>query len=243
MSYFEDRYTHVYKPGQAVYRLKARELMRSIQKFDARAINSLLDLGCGCGDLAEAVHQGFNASVAGIDLDDNMVRIAREKKVGEFHAGNVLSPIESLRGRFDAVCSFEVFEHLTHEDHARMLSVYKTCAKPGGLGVIMVPNAGHPLLGSWLTWSDYTHRTGFTTESLAQMLRSYGVKKARITPWYLAGNSALLTFRQLWGTLLGKFAKACVASLSTAPGATDPFTIESWPLSSHLIAVFQIPSL
>jgi hypothetical protein len=241
MSYLDTRYAQVYQPDARFYRFKARRLMAFIRRLDARPIHSFLDLGCGCGDLAEGVRAEFNLDVAGVERDEAMIRIAQAKNIGEFHTRDLLTPLSSLNRRFDVVCSFEVFEHLTHIEHPLAFSLYKTYGATEATGVIMVPNAAHPFLGNWLSWSDYTHRTCFTPESLSQMLRENGVSEACILPWYSAGSNTLLKVREIVGCTGGAALKILLGAFSTVPGSKDPFFSNALPLSSHLIAVFRIP--
>jgi trans-aconitate methyltransferase len=242
MSYLETRYSTSYRPDPAYYRFKARRLMEFIRRFDSRPLKSFLDLGCGCGDLAEGMRAEFNLDVAGIERDETMARRAQDKKVGSFHARDLLEPLPEFKNRFNVVCSFEVFEHLSHADHVRALALYQTYGAKDAVGVIMVPNAAHPLLGGWLAWSDYTHRSCFTPESLGQMLRENEVASAKIFPWYSAGSSALLGARSVVGHIGGALLKELTGLVSTIPAPEDPFFSDALPLSSHLIAVFRIPS-
>jgi len=241
MSYFSSRYTHVYEPNPEFYRFKARRLVQSARLLHQAKMTSFLDLGSGCGDLAEGMHQEFHLRVAGIERDLEMTRLADGKNIGEFKAQNLLDPVSSFYGQFDLISAFEVFEHLEHADHAKALALYSAYATHDAIGAILVPNAAHPFLGGWISWSDYTHRTCFTPESLGQMLRDFGVQEARIVPWYSAGSPALLACRKLSGEWMGKAFKLLCSTLTTIPDSKDPFFSDALPFSSHILAVFKIP--
>jgi hypothetical protein len=242
MSYLETRYSSNYRPDPAFYQFKAKRLMGFIRSLDTKQRRSFVDLGCGCGDLAESMHKEFKLDVAGVERDETMTHLAQEKKVGEFHSGNLLIARPEWKGRFDIVNSFEVFEHLSHDEHKQALALYKAYGAKDSIGVIMVPNAAHPLLGGWLSWSDYTHRTCFTPESLGQMLRETGVTQAKIFPWYTAGSSRLLRARTWAGNVGSRLLKIVAGTLNTMPFPQDSFFNDALPLSSHLIAVFGIPN-
>lgn len=242
MSYFQTRYTYVYGDHQAYYRVKARQLFEEVARFNSRSIRSFLDLGCGCGDLAHAVHELFHIPVGGIEQDPTMVDRARKRGTGDFLAGNVLTPVEGVEKKYDLIGSFELFEHLPQTEHGRVLDMYKYYGTADSLGAILVPNSAHPLMGGWLNWSDYSHRSFFTAESLSQMLRLHGIQNARVLPWYTAGSRPLLKIRQMFGALGGFFYKKLLGAFNIMPGSTDPFVAEAFPLASHLLAVFENPS-
>jgi hypothetical protein len=180
-------------------------------------------------------------SSAGVELDEAMVKEADKIGGGEYVHGSITKSNAALKNRFDVVASLEVFEHLTHDEHAQAFKTYQAYATDGATGVILVPNAAHPFLSGWISWSDYTHRTCFTPESLAQFLRSQGVTDAKITPWYLAGSKKLLLIRRLAGTICGAFFKFKLGFFSTIPKSLDPFISDAIPMSSHIVAVFTIP--
>ena len=205
----------------------------------------MLDLGCGCGDLIHAA-QGLSRHVhgVGIDQDPTQIETAKRNGKGEFHQGQLLASQRILPDKFDLVVSFEFFEHLTHEEHGKALELYKAYAHPGALGVVMVPNTAHPLMGGWLAWSDYTHRSCFTPDSLAQMLRQHGIQEFQISPWHTAGRPVLLQLRRALAPSVQFVFRAVCALQNTAPRTTDPsIRGGSLPLSSHLIAVFRIPGM
>ncbi len=243
MSYFDSRYVHVQHADAGYYRLKAAQIMDAVRALDPNfKPASFLDLGCGRGDLALGAAETFGLKAAGVELDETMARDAQARGKGEFRHGNVLDVVNDFRGRFDIVGSFELFEHLEPSAHARAFDVYRQYAAPGAVGCIMVPNAAHPLLGNWLSHSDYTHRSFFTAESLAQMLRGEGVSEACVIPWINAGSRALLGARRATTKWASGLFKLLVSTIATKPGSTDPFVEDAVPMSSHLIAVFKIPS-
>ncbi|MBV9079789.1 MAG: class I SAM-dependent methyltransferase, partial [Elusimicrobia bacterium] len=211
-------------------------------RLSSAPVRNFLDVGCGCGDLAFGVAAVSGGAVAGLDTDAGMVDRASKAGAGDFVVASAVDRHEAFRGRFDLIAAFEVLEHVPADTHADVLDAFRFYAKPGAVGAIMVPNAAHPILGGWLAWSDYTHKAFFTAESLSQFLRTNGVFRAAVLPWYSAGGPALLKAREAFGRAAGFALKAAVAAFSTIPGKTDPWVDDPFPMSSHLIAVFEIPT-
>jgi SAM-dependent methyltransferase len=242
MAYLESRYAFVQQGNLGpFYRFKAARALAEAARLDDRPIQSFLDIGCACGDLAGGMKANGLTETAGIEPDAGMIERAQKSGAGTFVQGSILDRKESLRGRFDLVGAFEVMEHIEPRDHRAAFEAFRFYAKPGGRGVIMVPNAAHPLLGGWIAWSDYTHRCCFTAESLAQFLRANGVERAMVRPWYSASGPVLLGLRETIGAVAGTVAKIAASAVSTVPGRTDPFISDAFPMSAHLVAVFEVP--
>ena len=101
--------------------------------------NTVLDAGCGNGALAGYLaERGFQ--VTGVDASVSGIDIARTKFPDiPFEVGSFDEP--PPEGRFDAVCSTEVIEHL-YSPH--LLASYSFAAlKPGGVLIISTPYHGY----------------------------------------------------------------------------------------------------
>jgi 2-polyprenyl-3-methyl-5-hydroxy-6-metoxy-1,4-benzoquinol methylase len=134
---------------------------------------TLLDIGCGTGNLlAAARDSGYE--VAGIELDRNAARFAKERlglqnilplTISEFveqHAGE----------RFDVVTFFEVLEHQAAP--MEFLQKVRACVRSGGMIALSVPNRER-----WLTGPDVldyppNHFLRWNTEALRKFLNAQG---------------------------------------------------------------------
>lgn len=108
---------------------------------------SLLDVGCGTGDLAKAA-LARGASVSAIDFAPKMIEIARAKVPGaSFHVGDG-EDLDFPDGRFDTVvCAFGLW-HMPKPDKA-MAEAFRVL-KPGGRYVYaswLPPEQGFDLAG------------------------------------------------------------------------------------------------
>jgi len=133
----------------------------------------LFDLGCGVGNfLAAARDAGFD--VAGIELNHNAVRFARE------HYGlrdvSAMRPEEFLaanpRERFDVVTFFEVLEH--QEDPQSFLNIASECLTEHGFVALSVPNRSRWQKG--IETLDYppNHLTRWSPRALGNFLERNG---------------------------------------------------------------------
>lgn len=124
----------------------------------AADVNSVLDLGCGTGQLAAALADG--RVVVGVDPAGAMLEIARRRHNGD-KVDWIKADARSVRlGRsFDLVVltghAFQVF--LTPEDQAAVLSTIAAHLKPGGRFIFDTRN---PAGREWLEWTpDLSRRT------------------------------------------------------------------------------------
>lgn len=100
--------------------------------FDAVAEarpESVLEVGCGAGEMAERIVAELGAKVVALDESERMVALTRERGI-EAVVGDVQSlPFED--GRFDCVVAAWVFYHVA--DRARAIAECARVLRPGGL--------------------------------------------------------------------------------------------------------------
>ena len=128
----------------------------------------ILDAGCGtghyCGRFAA---DGFE--VVGIDLDPQMIDVARRKyPASTFRCLNVLD-VRSLVGPFDFVfCIGNVAAHLTQDEFARFAGDVAKILRPGGVWVFQIVNWDYIL-----TQGTYAFRPRKLGQGGAVFLREY----------------------------------------------------------------------
>lgn len=151
----------------------------------ALGLRSVLDLGCGKGDIANTLaHSGFN--VVGCDADAEGVRIAAaaHPRVAFRHLGVYDDPSILDRRDFDAVISTEVIEHL-YAPRALPRFAGKVL-KVGGWLIITTPYHGflkNLVLAVTDHWDrhltplwDGGHIKFFSRRTLTQLLEEEGFK-------------------------------------------------------------------
>ena len=97
--------------------------------------NALLDVACGTGN--HAAHLREHYQVDGLDLDEGLLRIARERNPdAAFHQGDMAE--FDLGRRFDAlVCLFSAIGYVRTEDALRRtIANFARHLRPGGVAVV-----------------------------------------------------------------------------------------------------------
>ena len=144
----------------------------------------ILDIGSGVTNGPEG--SWTDAEVFRLDIDD-------ELKPDYVH--DITKPFpEELHGQFDVVYCSHILEHISWRDVIKTLEHISEAAKPGGEMCIIVPDITRAckmilegkytigvvgvLYGSQINQWQY-HNTGFTKETLAQMLNAIGWRVSR----------------------------------------------------------------
>ena len=152
---------------------------RDILKLvELRPGTQVLEVGCGLGGAAFLMARTFGARVHGIDLSQNMLRIARARcqEAGLAHAVS-FEHADVLRyerpAAYDLVHSRDVFLHI--QAKARLLETLRRCLRPGGrLLFTDYLCAGGPKSDEFAA---YIHRRGYdlrTLEGYEQLLERAG---------------------------------------------------------------------
>ena len=107
------------------------EIIRVLQRHQAKTV---CDAGCGCGIYcAKLLYNGFSA--AGFDISEDAVQIAKGyAPAAELKAADIRTTGYET-GRFDAVISRDVLDHMTKDDaHLALLELCRI-VRPGGIVV------------------------------------------------------------------------------------------------------------
>ena len=133
----------------------------------------MAELGCGSGGMLEALAR-FGTAV-GVETDAALRARAQERGL-DVRAGALPDAIPLHPGRWDAVCLFDVLEHV--DDEAGALAACRRLLVPGGRLFVTVPAY------AWL-WSRHDellgHRRRYTARGLRQVAERAGFTVERLT--------------------------------------------------------------
>jgi len=103
------------------------------------------ELGCGTGAvLADVAHSRANVSFVGVDVDEPLLRYAREHHAPP-NVTYELSDATEIAGReFDFLFSIDFVHHL--HDHLATLRAIRQRLRSGGAWVLIEPNVWHPVM-------------------------------------------------------------------------------------------------
>jgi SAM-dependent methyltransferase len=167
------------------------------QRLRALPVRTILEIGPGVGALGARLARRYE--YVGIELDESSAEIAATnlRRVG---AGKIVTgTANELRETFDAVCAFEVLEHV--EDDLGALRTWCKRVRPGGWLVLSVP--------AWESrWGGHDVRAGhfrrYEPEGLLALLADAGFEQTTVLAY---GFPLLSALAPVWNALSSRAAK------------------------------------
>lgn len=123
--------------------------------------DSLLDIGCGTGELIERVKDKFGI-IFGIDVDNGALRICNKKfsnyKNIKISKQDIVEIGKCPRTRFDYITALDVLEHLDLVSTKKSLSTISNLLKDGGKFIFTGPNWYDKIrIRAGNTWHKHSH--------------------------------------------------------------------------------------
>ena len=171
-------------------------LRREILELIPSTAKSILDLGCGAGNLGKALKQQQNCVVHGVELSREASTIA-EKNLDRVWTDNLnrFDPTFCNR-KYDTLVFADILEHLISP--WTVLKKFSSVLADDGVIIASIPNVAHP----WILQNlkdglfryepagilDITHLRFFTKTTIFQMFAQCGLKIINFRPWPSAEN-------------------------------------------------------
>jgi 2-polyprenyl-3-methyl-5-hydroxy-6-metoxy-1,4-benzoquinol methylase len=161
------------------------QTVRWEHKYVSKYLNisdSILEIGSGAGAFASILRElGFN-NYLGLELNDAAVKKACEQKLN-VRSQSLSEHLLVNKNAYDAVCSFQVFEHISDIESVFKLSI-EALKKEGKL-IVAVPNNEACFLKENILSSRFLnmpphHVNLFTPVSLKKIGEYYGLKIEKI---------------------------------------------------------------
>lgn len=175
-SLFEDSsyIDHIYDEARKPKSHYPAQLAAHLRDSWYKNTGSLLDVGCGRGDMLSAL---FDAgySVAGVDLSPTSIESCKPHPIKI--ANLETEPFPYGDESFDYIFSKSVIEHLNQP--LPFLKQTLRVLKPEGNAIIMTPSWIHNQWGPF--YIDFTHVRPFTKPSLRDAMQMAGFKNVRVS--------------------------------------------------------------
>lgn len=155
------------KKEYELYSKTRRMLFKNILPCDKSA--RILDVACGAGlFLYFLKKEGYN-NVRGIDLSEEQINVARKAGIENIEQADLFNYLPNNPNVFDLIIANDIIEHLRKDEIISFLDLVYASLKTGGKAIVSTPNVSS-LFGAGLAYIDFTHETGFTPESISQVM-------------------------------------------------------------------------
>ncbi len=156
---------------------------KQVRRFDAEfwvpmgcaPDSSVLEVGCSTGLFLAYLKEKGVGDFLGIDRDRSLARYVPKSVADHFLAADVWDFLEDNASgrRFDIAVLFDVLEHFTPQDGARLLKGLAGVLKPGGRVLLKLPNMSSPW-GAKYQFGDLTHKAAYNPASVRQLALAAG---------------------------------------------------------------------
>ncbi len=168
------------RPRQGYHNLLRREILELIPK----SAISILDLGCGTGELGRAVKARQRCFYVGVELNKGAADIAKTHLDCVYQENINRFRTPPSRRQYDCIILGDILEHLIHP--GEILEKFAGVLSPEGSIIASIPNIAHPWIISQLQKGlfryedagilDRSHLRFFTKTSIFQMFYKAGLK-------------------------------------------------------------------
>lgn len=136
---------------------------------------AILEIGCGVGALLDCCRDLGYRRVEGIDVSPEQVELCRRRGHAAVEKAAALPFLRAAGQTWTAIVMSDVLEHLPRQQVIPTLEEAYARLRPGGRVILRVPNLSNPF-NLRTRYVDFTHESGFTLESAAQVLRTAGFR-------------------------------------------------------------------
>jgi ubiquinone/menaquinone biosynthesis C-methylase UbiE len=187
-----------------LHTMNERPALYAFARDWARALGParVLDVACGSGEGTEILARGLpGAVVTGIDLNDSLVRFAKEAFRAEnlrYETGDALA-LQVPDASFDIVVTCHTIEHFSARDQERFLREMRRVLKPDGWLFAATPDRDVWALQG-IAGQQEDHIQELTQREFGELIRSSGFRMNGLFGQYLLREGSF-PFRRLLNTL------------------------------------------
>ena len=136
MTYSSALFAEPIAADESLEEAQARKIETLLARLDLEPGDSLLEIGCGWGNLAEIVVQKQGVSYHGITLSVEQKAYTDDRLSKASQASAALTDYRDVTGKYDSIASVEMVEAVGQRYWPDYLATIARCLKPGGRAAI-----------------------------------------------------------------------------------------------------------
>jgi len=177
-THFGSLHTGKDKEFKIFYKYYKKNYLRHLPKNKHAKI---LDIGCGTGHFLYFLKKSGYKKYSGIDLSEEAIKFCKKKKLAStIIKADAESYLKKSQTKYDVIIMNDVIEHIPKNNIVKLLSLIKKQLSKNGKLIIKTINVANPITGNSSRYLDFTHTTGFTQESLSQVIKVSGFRNVKI---------------------------------------------------------------
>ncbi len=158
---------------------------------------SILDLGCGIGNILYYLKQAGFTNYLGVDSSSEQLNICRRYVTNNVIENDIFAFLRNTDKHFDSIILFDLIEHINKENIHELLELISIVLNDNGEILIRTPNMSS-FVGVHMRYDDFTHEVGFTKESLQQILEKSNFHEMRFTNSFMKRKKKIVAKMLYW---------------------------------------------
>jgi cyclopropane-fatty-acyl-phospholipid synthase len=151
-------------PGRTLEQAQRLKYLRLLDMLDPQPGDTILEIGCGWGGLAEIAATEYGCRVHGVTLSPSQLEWSRARAQRKGFADRAefsLTDYRDIRGRYDHIVSIEMFEAVGERFWPSYFEQLRRCLKPGGRAVVQTITIANERFSAYRRGTDFIQRHVF----------------------------------------------------------------------------------
>ena len=134
----------------------------------------IIEIGCGLGHHLHALKALGYTNLQGIDVSPEQIKVCKKRIDSvDFQVADAFEFLPGQKEKYDIIIMFDFLEHFTKGEALEICELVFGSLHKRGTVLIRTFNAAHPV-NLKVRYDDLTHETGYTVQSLKELLQLSG---------------------------------------------------------------------
>lgn len=183
--------------------------------------SAILEIGPGFGGFLQACIDTGRTDLSAVDISSEVAEAVRTTTgIRVAVVSDTKEWLDAHVSCFDAIIGVEVIEHVPHDQVIALLGACRRALRPGGVLILETPNMSAPLSGLHHRYADFSHRLGFTAESLRYVHLEAGFTRVEVAPLPVVGSRRKVVAQHIAATISSACFRALYRPWGSLPATT-----------------------